>query len=121
GLVSLPPELELDGFPVCLALALGAVTHEKSLGGRTLRRLAAPRSKSCPRAGSRGHIVLTPAPRRAMLRATPRGAADGPCESPPVRAGRGRGRAWAAGGVWAAAVADGDGITTESLSTRISQ
>jgi hypothetical protein len=37
--------------------------------------------------------ALTPAPRCAILRATLRGAADGPLEPPPVRAGRGRGGA----------------------------
>src|SRR5262245_35866837 len=49
--------------------------------------------------------ALPPAPRRAMLRATPRGATDGPPEPPPLRAERGRRRAGAAGGVWAATVA----------------
>src|SRR5262249_21969304 len=38
------------------------------------------------------HGALTPAPRRAMLRATSWGAADGPLEPPPGRAGCGSSR-----------------------------
>src|SRR5262249_54108121 len=47
--------------------------------------------------------TLTPAPRHASLRVTLWGAADGPLEPSPGRAGRGRGWARAGGGVWAAA------------------
>src|SRR5262249_47313699 len=49
--------------------------------------------------------VLTPTLGRAMLRATLRGATDGPLEPAPVRTGRGRRWARAAGGV-RATVAD---------------
>src|SRR5262249_52757188 len=48
-------------------------------------------------------MALTPGRRRAILRSTPRGAADGPLEPPPGRAGRGHHWAHAGGGVWAAA------------------
>src|SRR5262249_31105024 len=65
------------------------------------------------------HTALTPAPCRAILRATPPGAADGPLEPPPVHAGRGHRRPWAGGWVWAATVA-GATAAAESPSDRVS-
>src|SRR5262249_57504457 len=64
--------------------------------------------------------ALTPGARRAMLRATAGGAADGPLEPPPVRAGRGHGRVGAPGWLWAAAGAGAGAGRAASAPNRLS-
>src|SRR5262249_28708576 len=81
------PHLVLDG-----GRKLAPTPWTPSCGPRSLGELARPAAQA-PSAP-----LLTPAPHRAMLPPTPRGATDGPLEPPSVRAGRGYRRLRAAGG-----------------------